>query len=139
MWKWIIIILSTIGILGYFGYNFAISKASDLMVDQITIQVLNNEDEFNKLMNDPDIQKIIKEVENISIDKELAFETKEEAIKIVVKEFSIAEITDISNKAQSAELNAEEILTILQDRLSEQEIEALKIIVIRELQNKQSN
>lgn len=139
MWKWIIITLSAIGILGYFGYNFAISKASDLMVDQITIQVLNNEDEFNKLMNDPDIQKIIKEVENISIDKELAFETKEEAIKIVVKEFSIAEITDISNKAQSAELNAEEILTILQDRLSEQEIEALKIIAVRELQNIQGN
>ncbi len=137
MWKWIIATLLIVGVVGYFGYQFAISKASDMMIDQVANQVMSDEDELEKLINDPDIQKLINSVD-VDTEKELPFETKEDALKVVLSEFSMSEVTDVASKAQSGELNAIEVQEMLEERLTEEEIEALKIIAIKELQNRKN-
>lgn len=137
MWKWILGVLLILGVAGYFGYNFAISTASDIMIDQVANQVLSNEEELDKLMNDPEIQALINSVD-VETDKELPFETKEEALTVVLSEFSMGEITDVASKAQTGELSPIEVQEMLEQRLTSEEIEALKIIAVKEIQSRQS-
>ncbi len=135
MWKRVVITLVIFGGLGYWGYNFALSKVSGIMVEQVANQVFQNEDEYKKIMNDPEVQKIINELDNPGITgNELPFDTKEEAFQTVMKEFSIGEINEIASMAQNGKLDATEIEQMLQERFSEEEIQALKIIAIREFQ-----
>ncbi|TWI55272.1 hypothetical protein [Halalkalibacter nanhaiisediminis] len=137
MWKWILGVLLILGVAGYFGYNFAISTASDIMIDQVANQVLSNEEELEKLMNDPEIQALISSVD-VEADKELPFETKEEALTVVLSEFSMGEITDVASKAQTGELSPNEVQEMLEQRLSSEEMEALKIIAVKEIQSRQN-
>lgn len=135
MWKWITAIVVALGLFGFFGYQFVISKASDVLVDQIANQV--NEEDMNQFMDDPIIQRIIANVDT-SNTEDLPFQTKEDAVKTVLKEFSMSEMTDVATKAQRGELNMAEVEALLQERLTDEEIEALKIIAIKEMQARQS-
>ncbi|GAE27215.1 hypothetical protein JCM9140_3343 [Halalkalibacter wakoensis JCM 9140] len=133
MWKWLIVILLAVGFSGYWGYNFVISQASDLMVNQIVSHI--DDEELNQIMDDPTIQHFITTVD-VDHQSDLPFQNKEDALKTIMKEFSISEINDVTGKAQRGELHPSEIEKLLEERLSNEEIEALKIIAIKELQNR---
>ncbi|WP_227937135.1 hypothetical protein [Alkalihalobacillus deserti] len=135
MLKWIVAVFIVIGLVGFFGYQFVISKGSNLLVDRVVNQI--NNDELQQLIDDPTFQAFTSNVD-VNTDKDLPFETKEEALKVVLKEFSMSEITDVATKAQKGEINVAEVEALLQERFTEEEIEALKIIAIKEIQAKQS-
>ncbi|MEB1808829.1 MAG: hypothetical protein LPK26_16320 [Bacillaceae bacterium] len=134
MWKWIVITLVIIGSLGYWGYNFFISKASEVLVEQITNDILNDEEEYNKLINDPHIQNLIKEIDKEEASNNLPFETKEDAMKTILREFSTNEINEVKDQALRGNVNTLDVLNKLQERLSPEEVAAIQVILAKELQ-----
>ncbi|MDE5414333.1 hypothetical protein [Alkalihalobacterium chitinilyticum] len=135
MWKWIVITLVIIGSLGYWGYNFFISKASEVLVEQITNDILNDEEEYNKLINDPHIQNLIKEIDKDQVSNNLPFETKEDAMKTILREFSTSEINEVKDQALRGNVNTLDVLNKLQDRLTPDEVAAIQVILAKELQS----
>lgn len=135
MWKWIVISLFIIGSLGYWGYNFIISKASEVLVEQITNDILNDEEEYNKLINDPYIQNLINELDENDTPDSLPFQTKEEAMKTILREFSTSEINEVKDQALRGNVNTLDVLNKLQERLTPEEVAAIQVILAKELQS----
>ncbi|MFV8829790.1 hypothetical protein [Alkalihalobacterium sp. APHAB7] len=135
MWKWIVISLFIIGSLGYWGYNFFISKASEVLVEQITNDILNDEEEYNKLINDPHIQNLINELDENDTAENLPFQTKEDAMKTILREFSTSEINEVKDQALRGNVNTLDVLNKLQERLTPEEVAAIQVILAKELQS----
>jgi uncharacterized protein YxeA len=75
-------------------------------------------------------------LEQINEEKEeLVFSTTEEAMEAVLEHFSLTELISIYQSVRNGadEKKREEIITMLQERFSDEEIEALKVIGFSEL------
>jgi len=140
--KWILIPLVILIAIGFgvyqFGIDYAIDKAAEKMetsgkMDEVKDMVKSN----------PELTAFIKEVENNPRAKqylenqasteELPFDTKEEAVKVVVDRVGITELNDIAQKAQAGQVSQEEIIQQYSGEFSEEELMALKIIAYKEL------
>ncbi|MBU9712009.1 hypothetical protein [Evansella tamaricis] len=139
----IVIVLAGLGGAGYYGYNFAIGYLSDQMVDSMMENMLDDQ-EINNFLKDPKIKEFMDNTEigtedslgNPSISKEtLPFSTKEDAMKTVLREFSLSEINNLSEEAMAGRVTMEDAEQFLGERLTEEEIQALKIILIQEYKN----
>lgn len=138
----ILIFIAVIGIGGYFGYQFVMGLMSDKVIEEVANNV--SDEEIETMLNEPSIQQLIGEnvddIQNIDLSKtDLPFKTKEEAIKSLAKEFSVGEIKDIASKVQSGMSSEEkaELYEMVTERLTEEEMAALKMIAIQELQKNQ--
>lgn len=133
--KKLLIILVIFAGLGYGGYKLAVAYASDYMVEKVADEMIT-EEEKEQLLSDPELVKLL---EDDITDDDLPFTTKEEALKVVTKKFSMSEINELREKASSG-LNSEtlaEIKGAIEGKLSEEEIKALKVIALKEIQSKQ--
>lgn len=132
-----IFILAVLVGLAIAGYNFAVSFAANKMIDQVVSEELS-EDEIDQLMNDPSLKEML-DTDDVSLTEndDLPFHTKEEALKTVVKKFSIDELNEMKNKVLSgtAEERAE-VKAEIEDRLTQEELAALKIIALKELKQR---
>lgn len=141
----IVIVTSSILVAaGYLGYNYAISYLSDQMVDSMMENMLNDE-EVEKFLEDPGIREFIDTMDIDQsvggsvgpVDQELLpFTTKEDALKTVLREFSLGEVSNLSDQAMAGNMTMEEAEAYLGERLTEEEIQALKIVLIKEFQNR---
>lgn len=134
-----LLILAGITSAGFYGYNYALSFASDQLVEHIVNDLLD-EQIIEEILSDHNIDQLVKELvavnQNSKKLEELPFTTKEEGVKAVLNKFSLGEIKNIATQAQGG-LTQEQQLEIaekFQERLSEEEIKALMIIGIAELQ-----
>jgi flagellar basal body-associated protein FliL len=136
--KKLLIAIVILVVLGFAGYQFVISFASDKMIDQVAEHVLSG-DEAEQLLNDPGVKKWVEQDMYETSTDDLPFHTKEEALKAVVKKFSIGELNELKNKITNGidAQEQEEIKSILEEKLSPEEMEALKIIALKELKNRQ--
>ncbi|WP_146035893.1 hypothetical protein [Salipaludibacillus keqinensis] len=140
MKKAIVSLIIMIGLI-YGGYQFILGYASDQLVGQVANEVFTD-DAMHQLLDDPQVASLIesyqsdKSLSTAEVSREsLPFKTKEEATKLVVSKFSITEIREISSKA-SRGLSKEEQLdleTKVMERLTPEEIEALMIIGLSEI------
>jgi len=140
--KWILIPLVILIAIGFgvyqFGIDYAIDKAAEKMetsgkMDEVKDMVKSN----------PELTAFIKEVENNPRAKqylenqasteELPFDTKEEAVKVVVDRVGITEINDIAQKAKAGTVSQDELIQQYSSEFSEEELMALKIIAYKEL------
>jgi hypothetical protein len=139
--KKLFIAMVILGVLGYVGYHYAISFASDKVIDQVAEHVLN-EQEVEQLLNDPDVKKMVEQdIGKPSVESSvegLPFHTKEEALKAVTEKFSVGELNEIRYKVTDGidSKEKEELIALLEEKLSPEEMEALKIIALKELQKK---
>ena len=140
--KKLLLIVVILVVLSYGIYRVALSYAADQIVQQISEEVLTDE-VIIQLKSDPQIQALLKEFEKKdtsdiltqkNIDN-LPFSTKEEAVKTIIGKFSIGEIRDVSVKASRGLTLKEqaELETMVMERLTSEEIEALLIIGITEI------
>jgi hypothetical protein len=152
MKKWIITmsILLIIGTAGYTAYKFFMNMVAEKLIDHVTQQVLTEED-VEALLQDPQVQQIINEQlgegsvasgeigDSADPEKSNIPQTKEEALQLVLVKYSVTEIKDIVTKAQGGITSEEEaeIKATLMKRLSEEEIQALKVIGVVELIRRQ--
>ena len=66
----------------------------------------------------------------------LPFDTKEEAIQVVTKKVGMSRLKDLAQGYQDGTTSKEEIIQEVSSKLTEDEIQALKIIAYKEIYKK---
>ncbi|MFE8699610.1 hypothetical protein ACFYKX_03115 [Cytobacillus sp. FJAT-54145] len=136
--KFFVIFIVALGVIGYGLYHFGTSFASEKLVDTVTTE-LESSGELEKIKqtieSDPELSAFIAEAKTADTSS-LPFSTKEEATKILIKKVGITELNNIRMKVQNGSATTEEILADIQNKLTEEEILALKVIAYKKLYNK---
>ena len=103
---------------------------------------------FSEYITEDLVEEVLKFAEvnevDLNIDKSsLPFQTKNQAMKVLLDELSIREITDIGNKLVNSNVSEDtlnELIQAFSHRFSDEEIQAFKVIGISKLmETKQSN
>lgn len=131
------VVLMSLVLFGFVGYKVAVGIAAEKMISQVSNQILTDA-EIEALQMDPAIQELL-ENETAFNEADLPFHTKEEALKTLTGEFSMAEIKDITSIVQGGLTESEkaEIEKVVFDRLTEEQLEALRLIALKEIKNKE--
>lgn len=136
--KWIVIPLIVLVILAGVAYKVGTSYVSNQVAKQV-YDSLEDNGELDSIMEEvkrsPNLERLLSEVETID-DSTLPFSSKEEATKVLMKRFSVNEIMDIQSRVSdgiSIE-DEEELLRTFEEKLTEEELLALKVIALKEYQ-----
>ncbi|MBJ6361990.1 hypothetical protein ACFOQM_11905 [Paenibacillus sp. GCM10012307] len=182
LFKWTTILI-IIGVIGWNGYNYSMSYASDKMIQQLSNQLVNAE-EFQRMKQDPSVRQLLTEhadelgkeyiaklgspkpndgassgnqgtnqaEDQTGSDKpankpavddkkgsKLIVRNKEEALKLLLSKFTMKELTDLANSAKGGltEKKKEHIKDTVMARLTADEFEAVKVVVMMELLKKE--
>ena len=65
----------------------------------------------------------------------LPFQTKGEATRVLINKIGVSKLQDIQGKAQSGTASKDEILQVLKENLTEEEILALQVLAYEEIYN----
>ncbi len=136
--KFTFILIILLAVVGYGLYYFGTNIASEKVMDKVTteLQTSGKMDEVKQYVeNDPQLKQFVEEAKAAD-ETTLPFTTKEEATRVLIKKVGISEIRDIQTKAQEGTISKEEVVQTLQDKLTEEEMTALKVIAYKELYNK---
>ncbi|MBN8199931.1 MULTISPECIES: hypothetical protein [Bacillaceae] len=125
-------------LLGFLIYFASMDLISNKVMTEVAGSITENDLEM--LANDPNVEALLGSSQDDlkAIDFEetsLPIKTKEEAVKKISESFSMKEIQQSVSKLKGG-LTAEEqneIYSLLTERLSEEELTALKLIAIQEV------
>jgi hypothetical protein len=134
MFKWIMGFLLIIALICFGGYKLVINYASDKLMNQVSSSLAANEEEVNRLLEDPEIKSYIEA--GGEAPENLPFITKEEAKKVVSEKYSINDMVEMRDKVREGLSSEEkaEIYKDLQSKFTDEELQALKIVALREMQ-----
>jgi hypothetical protein len=133
--KFILIVVVSLGIIGYTFYYFGTNMALEKLMDTVSTELENSgqiEEVKQYIGSDPELEQFIKEAESVD-QEQLPFTTKEEATRVIIQKVGITELSNIQAKVQEGTISKEEILQTLQENLTTEEITALKVIAYKEL------
>lgn len=132
-----IITLMILAGLGYGLYVFGTNTASEKIVDDYTAD-LENSGQMNEVRtmieSDPELLGMMEEAKAAD-PSTLPFTTKGEATRVLVNKLGVSKLKNLQTKAQSGEASKEEILQVLQENLTEEEMLALQKIAYEEIYN----
>jgi hypothetical protein len=123
---------------GFGVYHFGTKIASDKVMDYVSAE-LENSGEVEKIKeaieSDPQLQAFIKEGNQTIDESKLPFTTKEEAVKTMIKKLGMNEVRSIQSKVKDGVTAEEkqEILNKVESKLTEEDIQALKVLAYKEL------
>lgn len=137
LFKVLLVLIIIFGAVGYGIFHFGSNIASEKIVDGLASKLENSgqlEEVKELVKNDPDIKNYIGE-NAVSNPDNLPFTTKEQATRVIIQKVGISKIQDIQTKYQNGMTNndIQEILKDMEDKLSEEEIVALKLVAYKEL------
>ena len=124
-----------LGGLGYGAYYFGTNLASEKLVDTVSSELEHSGqiDQVKQYVeNDPDLKNYLEEAATAKQDQ-LPFTTKEEATRVLIKRVGVSELMDIQTQVQKGTITKDELLQKAQEKLTEDEILALKVIAYKEL------
>lgn len=117
----------------YFGTNWLADKAMNEVTSQLETsgQLDSVKAELN---SNPDVQSYLQDAKTADRSK-LPIKTKEQAIRAVLKKFSVSELAEMQKQAQSGMTAAEqqELLQKVESRLTPEELLSLKVLALDEL------
>ncbi|MDN4606712.1 hypothetical protein [Sporosarcina highlanderae] len=118
-------------------YHFGTKFIADEVMGQVAAELDASgqlDDLKKEIQNNPELRKFIEEGKNADSSK-LPFKTKEEATRVLLKKFDLAEINDIQVKVRQGMTPTEqqELLNKIQSKLTEEEMLALKALAYKEL------
>ncbi|MGM9929531.1 MAG: hypothetical protein ACI35P_16460 [Bacillus sp. (in: firmicutes)] len=120
--------------LGYGVYYIGTNIASEKIMDAISAE-LENSGEWdaieNAIANDSALQAFLEEGANIDESK-LPFTTKEEATRVIINKIGVSELQNIVSEVQAGTMSKSELMAIAESNLTEDEIQALKVIAYKE-------
>jgi hypothetical protein len=130
MFKWIMGFLLIIALICFGGYKLVINYASDKLMNQVSSSLAADD----RLLEDPEIKSYIEA--GGEAPENLPFTTKEEAMKVVSEKYSINDMVEMRDKVREGLSREEkaEIYKDLQSKFTDEELQALKIIALREMQ-----
>lgn len=140
--KIIKILLTTIVVLAAVGYGifyFGSKLAADEVMGQVEAELESNgqlDAIRQEVKNDPELQAFIAEGSTID-DRDLPFKTKDQAVRVLIKKFSVSELAELQSKMKSGMSSDEKqaLLAKYESRLSEDELLALKVLAYKEFGN----
>ncbi|MFJ7935903.1 hypothetical protein [Sporosarcina sp. NPDC096371] len=126
-----------IGVVGFAIYYFGTKMIADQVMDQVAAE-LNDSGQLEsikqEIKNDPQLQTFIEEGKNVD-SSTLPFQTKEQAVRALVKKFSVGELQELQSKAQSglSAVEKQQLLNDIENKLTDEEMLALKVLAYKEL------
>ncbi len=132
-----IITLMILAGLGYGLYIFGTNTASEKIVDDYTANLEDSgqmNDVRTMIESDPELLAMMEEAKAADPNT-LPFTTKGEATRVLVNKLGVSKLKNLQAKAQSGEASKEEILQVLQENLTEEEMLALQKIAYEEIYN----
>ncbi len=133
--KFLVAIIIFLGVAGYGVLHFGTKFASEKIVDTLSTELESSgqkEEIKNAIENDPQLKAYMEEAKTVD-SSTLPFTTKEEATKVLIQKVGITELNDIRVKLQDGSMTQEEALQMVEGKLSDEELAALKVIVYQEL------
>jgi hypothetical protein len=133
--KFLVVIAIFVGVVGYGVLHFGTKFASEKIVDTLSTELENSgqkEEIKNTIENDPQLKAYMEEAKTVD-SSTLPFTTKEEATKVLIQKVGITDLNDMRVKLQDGSMTQEEALQMVEGKLSDEEIAALKVIVYKEL------
>jgi len=136
--KKLIIVVLILGVIGYGIYYFGTNVASDKLVDSYTTE-LEESGQINDVKayieSDPELAEMVKEAESAD-ESTLPFTTKGEATRVLIKKVGVTELQELQSQVQNGTASKEEVLQILDEKLTDEEMLALQVIAYKELYKK---
>ena len=132
-----IITLLILAGLGYGLYVFGTNTASEKIVDDYTANLEDSgqmNDVRTMIESDPELLAMMEEAKAAD-PSTLPFTTKGEATRVLVNKLGVSKLKNLQAKAKSGEASKEEILQVLQENLTEEEMLALQKIAYEEIYN----
>ncbi|MFS0672968.1 hypothetical protein AB1K81_07175 [Ornithinibacillus sp. 179-J 7C1 HS] len=136
--KFLFITILVLGILGYGVYYFGTNIASEKLMEVLSAELENSGEMENikkAIESDPELQAFLEDVKSVD-ESTLPVQTKEEATRMLVKKVGISGLQEIQSKVQQGQMSKEELMQEIEERLSPEEITALKVIAYKELYSK---
>ena len=133
--KFLVVIAIFVGVVGYGVLHFGTKFASEKIVDTLSTELENSgqkEEIKNTIEHDPQLKAYMEEAKTVD-SSTLPFTTKEEATKVLIQKVGITDLNDMRVKLQDGSMTQEEALQMVEGKLSDEEIAALKVIVYKEL------
>ncbi|UQX55858.1 hypothetical protein M5V91_09545 [Cytobacillus pseudoceanisediminis] len=129
-------------LLGFLTYFASMDLISNKVMTEVAGSITN--DDLEMLAADPNVEALLgsspEDLTAVNLEKtSLPIKTKEEAVKKISESFSLKEIQQSVSKVKGG-LTAEEqneLYSLLTERLSEEELTALKIIAVQETNKNQ--
>ena len=131
----IFVILALLIVAGYGLYYFGTNLASDKVMEMVNDGLADSgqKEEIKKMIeSDPELRAYVEEGKSMDAD-ELPFETKEEATRVLVKKIGLTERQTIQEQAENGTESKEEIMNTVEQKLTKEELQALKVIAYKEL------
>ncbi|WP_342505028.1 hypothetical protein [Sporosarcina sp. FSL K6-2383] len=130
-------IVVVIAILGFSAYYFGPKIIADQVMEQVAVELDDSgqlESIKQEINNDPQLKAFIEEGKNVD-SSTLPFQTKEQAVRVLVKKFNVTELQELQSKAQSGLTAAEKqkLLNDIEGKLTDEEMLALKVLAYKEL------
>lgn len=135
--KFLIGTVAVLALIVFGVYHFGTKFIADEVMGQVAAELESTgqlDDLKKEIQNNPELRTFIEEGKNADSSK-LPFKTKEEATRVLLKKFDLAEINDIQVKVRQGmtATEQEELLTKIQSKLTEEEMLALKALAYKEL------
>lgn len=133
--KFLVVIALFVGVVGYGVLHFGTKFASEKIVDTLSTELENSGQKENiksTIENDPQLKAYMEEAKTVD-SSTLPFTTKEEATKVLIQKVGITDLNDMRVKLQDGSMTQEEALQMVEGKLADEEIAALKVIVYKEL------
>lgn len=127
-----------LGAIGYGIYYFGTNVASEELVDSASTE-LENSGQINDVKayieSDPELTEMVKEAESAD-ESTLPFTSKGEATRVLIKKVGMTKLRDIQSDVQNGTASKEEVLQVLGEKLTREEMLALQVIAYKEIYNK---
>ena len=137
MKKFIITIL-ILGLAGYGLYYFGTNVASDKVVESISTE-LEDSGQMNDIKAyveaDPELSNMVKEAETAD-ESTLPFTSKGEATRVLIEKVGVTKLQKMQSDVKSGAATKEEVMQVLKENLTEEEILALQVIAYKEIYKK---
>jgi hypothetical protein len=127
-----------LGAIGYGIYYFGTNVASDQLLDSASTE-LENSGQINDLKtyieSDPELSMMVKEAESAD-ESTLPFTSKGEATRVLIKKVGITKLQEIQSQVQNGTASKGEVLQVLNEKLTDEEMLALQVIAYKEIYKK---
>lgn len=136
--KKLFVAILVLGAIGYGVYYFGTNVASEKLVDSASTELEDSgqiDDVKAYIESDPQLTEMVKEAESAD-ESTLPFTSKGEATRVLIKKVGVTKLRDLQSDVQNGTASKEEVLQVLSEKLTKEEMLALQVIAYKEIYNK---
>lgn len=136
--KKLFVAILVLGAIGYGVYYFGTNVASEKLVDSASTE-LEDSGQINDVKayieSDPQLTEMVKEAQSAD-ESTLPFTSKGEATRVLIKKVGVTKLRNLQSDVQNGTATKEEVLQVLSEKLTKEEMLALQVIAYKEIYNK---